>query len=53
MTFEESHADKKGKKCRAMRTDGAFIEAGEQDNLIVQKLNQLFMLPSNNQIVPH
>ena len=30
--------DKKGKKCRAMRTDGAYIEAGEQDNLIVQKL---------------
>ena len=28
----------KAKKCRAMRTDGAFIEAGEQDNLIVQKL---------------
>ena len=28
----------KSKKCRAMRTDGAFIEAGEQDNLIVQKL---------------
>ena len=23
-----------------MRTDGAFIEAGEQDNLIVQKLNE-------------
>ena len=30
--------DKNGKKCRAMRTDGAYIEAGEQDNLIVQKL---------------
>ena len=28
----------KAKLCRAMRTDGAFIEAGEQDNLIVQKL---------------
>jgi phosphate transport system substrate-binding protein len=28
----------KSKKCRAMRTDGAFVEAGEQDNLIVQKL---------------
>lgn len=26
------------KKCRAIRTDGAYIEAGEQDNLIVQKL---------------
>ena len=31
---------KKVKNCRAMRTDGAFIEAGEQDNLIVQKLNE-------------
>ena len=29
---------KKTKVCRAMRTDGAYIEAGEQDNLIVQKL---------------
>ena len=28
----------KSKLCRAMRTDGAYIEAGEQDNLIVQKL---------------
>ena len=28
----------KPKVCRAMRTDGAYIEAGEQDNLIVQKL---------------
>ena len=28
----------KAKLCRAMRTDGAYIEAGEQDNLIVQKL---------------
>ena len=28
------------KICRAMRTDGVFIEAGEQDNLIVQKLNE-------------
>ena len=34
-----ARGDKKGKKCRAMRTDGVFIEAGEQDNLIVQKLN--------------
>ena len=32
--------DPKGKKCRAMRTDGAYIEAGEQDNLIVQKLQE-------------
>jgi phosphate transport system substrate-binding protein len=28
----------KAKQCRAMRTDGAYVEAGEQDNLIVQKL---------------
>ena len=34
----KARGDKKGKKCRAMRTDGDFIEAGEQDNLIVQKL---------------
>ena len=33
-------AGMKAKNCRAMRTDGAFIEAGEQDNLIVQKLNE-------------
>jgi phosphate transport system substrate-binding protein len=31
-------AGAKAKVCRAMRTDGAYIEAGEQDNLIVQKL---------------
>ena len=30
----------KAKQCRAMRTDGAYIEAGEQDNLIVQKLRE-------------
>jgi len=27
------------KKCHAIREDGAYIEAGENDNLIVQKLN--------------
>ena len=31
-------AGAKAKVCRAMRTDGAYVEAGEQDNLIVQKL---------------
>lgn len=36
----KARGDKKGKKCRAMRTDGAYIEAGEQDNLIVQKLSE-------------
>ena len=30
----------KRKVCRAMRTDGAYVEAGEQDNLIVQKLQE-------------
>ncbi len=33
-------ADIEKKTCRAMRTDGAYIEAGEQDNLIVQKLQE-------------
>jgi phosphate transport system substrate-binding protein len=31
---------KKAKTCRAMRIDGVFVEAGEQDNLIVQKLQE-------------
>ena len=33
-------AGAKAKTCRAMRTDGAYVEAGEQDNLIVQKLQE-------------
>jgi len=33
-------AGKKAKTCRAMRTDGVYVEAGEQDNLIVQKLQE-------------
>ena len=33
-------AGQKDKSCRAMRTDGAYVEAGEQDNLIVQKLQE-------------
>ena len=43
-TFPELKAIKKQDKkkykaiCRAVREDGAFIEAGENDNLIVQKL---------------
>ena len=36
----KARGDKKGKKCRGMRTDGAYVEAGEQDNLIVQKLKE-------------
>ncbi|MAC67029.1 MAG: phosphate ABC transporter substrate-binding protein [Proteobacteria bacterium] len=38
--LSEARGDKKGKKCRAMRTDGVYVEAGEQDNLIVQKLKE-------------
>lgn len=38
--FVSEFSDKKirGKKCRIIRADGAFIEAGENDNLILQKL---------------
>jgi phosphate transport system substrate-binding protein len=38
--FIESYPDKKvrQKKCHLIRSDGKFIEAGENDNLIVQKL---------------
>ena len=45
-TFPELKAIKKQDKkkykgiCRAVREDGAFIEAGENDNLIVQKLTE-------------
>lgn len=31
--------DRKTAVCRTMREDGAFVEAGENDNLIVQRLN--------------
>ncbi len=38
--FTEAFPDKKirQKKCHVIRSDGKFIEAGENDNLIVQKL---------------
>lgn len=38
--FIDRYADKKQRKkaCGMMREDGAFIEAGENDNLIIQKL---------------
>ncbi|MBM5781816.1 MAG: phosphate ABC transporter substrate-binding protein [Pelagibacterales bacterium] len=38
--FEKEYSDKKKrqKKCHVIRSDGKFIEAGENDNLIVQKL---------------
>ena len=38
--LSKARGDKKGKKCKAMRIDGAYVEAGEQDNLIVQKLKE-------------
>lgn len=38
--FVQNYPDKKirQKKCHVIRSDGKFIEAGENDNLIVQKL---------------
>ncbi len=38
--FKNTYHDKKilSKKCHLIRSDGHFIEAGENDNLIVQKL---------------
>lgn len=38
--FVETYPDKnvRKKKCHVIRSDGRFIEAGENDNLIVQKL---------------
>jgi phosphate transport system substrate-binding protein len=32
--------DRKTEVCHRMRTDGPFVEAGENDNLIVQRLQQ-------------
>ena len=38
--FEKAYSDKKerGKACQLLREDGKYIEAGENDNLIVRKL---------------
>jgi len=36
--IEALDGDRKGEVCARMRTDGPFIEAGENDNLIVQRL---------------
>jgi phosphate transport system substrate-binding protein len=36
--LKESNADKWNEVCSRMRQDGPFIEAGENDNLIVQRL---------------
>ncbi len=39
--FKKAYANKKmrQKRCHIIRSDGHFIEAGENDNLILQKLN--------------
>jgi phosphate transport system substrate-binding protein len=36
--LKESNADEHKKVCTAIRTDGAYVEQGENDNLIVQKI---------------
>ncbi len=36
--LEETNKDRFDAVCQTMREDGAFVEAGENDNLIVQKL---------------
>jgi phosphate transport system substrate-binding protein len=38
--MEDENEDKFKTVCRSMREDGPFIEAGENDNLIVQRLAQ-------------
>jgi phosphate transport system substrate-binding protein len=38
IALKKSNEDKHKQVCTAMREDGAFIEAGENDNLIVQKI---------------
>jgi phosphate transport system substrate-binding protein len=38
VALKKANADKHKAVCTAVREDGAFIEAGENDNLIVQKL---------------
>ena len=37
--IENLEKNEKKKACRTIREDGAFVEAGENDNLIVQKLD--------------
>ncbi len=36
--LKEKNKDLYKSECRAIRTDGAYIEAGENDNLIIEKL---------------
>lgn len=38
MKIQYTNPDDRKKACRAIREDGVYIEAGENDNLIVQKL---------------
>lgn len=38
-SLEKIDKDDFAKKCKSIREDGAYIEAGENDNLIVQKLS--------------
>ena len=37
--IESLSGEKKKAACQAMREDGAFVEAGENDNLIIQKIS--------------
>ncbi len=38
--LKETDKDAHKKNCEAIREDGAYVDSGEQDNLIVQKLSQ-------------
>jgi phosphate transport system substrate-binding protein len=38
--LKKSDEDKHKQTCTAIRTDGAYVDAGENDNLIVQKISQ-------------
>jgi phosphate transport system substrate-binding protein len=38
--LKASDEDRHKKTCTAIRTDGAYVDAGENDNLIVQKISQ-------------
>jgi len=38
--IQEIEPDRRNEVCSRMRTDGPFVEAGENDNLIVQRLQQ-------------
>lgn len=38
--LKDSNEDEHKRICRGVRTDGAYVEQGENDNLIVQKISQ-------------